>query len=425
VVVRATNFVQQQDYYLAGRWLSIAYEVAAIPLVYLLGRKAFGATTGLIGASLTAFLPIAISHAQVVRTDSAALFFGMLSLWLILRLADHTTWRRLALAACAIGLAIASRYFMVALLAPLMVAVRPRNVRKAASGITLALVAFLAASPFVALDAATVLESVAAENESSHVGADGLSPIANFVWYLTRALPADLTWPVALLALIGIGLAVRRRTSGVVLIAYIGVHLVLISASALHWHRWTIQILPVLAIFCGFAIQALLTPTGLRAAVTAAAAVQLALQTLVYDLQQIQPAPRILAREWLITNAPAGTLVLQEWYGPPLADTSLRSRTRFSLAQGALDAEYAVVSSAVYDRYFSEPDRYPREADFYGRLFAEQSMLAEFRARAPFQDLLAGVAGGECYCSLHPTRGAPSLRVYRVSFSGTSKDRAT
>jgi hypothetical protein len=203
------------------------------------------------------------------------------------------------------------------------------------------------------------------------------------------------------------------------------VHLVLISASALHWHRWTIQILPVLAVFCGFAIQRLLTRPILRAAVAAAAAVQLVLQTLVYDLQQIQPAPRILAREWLVTNAPAGTQVLEEWYGPPLADTSLRSRTRFSLSEGPLDAEYAVVSSAVYDRYFAEPDRYPREVDFYRRLFAEQQLVAEFGARAPLQHLLTGVAGGECYCTLHPTRGAPSLRVYRVTLSAISKERAS
>jgi 4-amino-4-deoxy-L-arabinose transferase-like glycosyltransferase len=405
------------DQYLAGRWLTIAYEVAAIPLVFLVGRTAFGALAGVVGAWLTAILPIAVAHAQVVRTDSAAIFFGMLSLWLCLRSAQQPTRTRVVLAGLGIGLAIATRYFMVALV-PILVASVWRRAPLAVLGVAAVALGFVIASPYAVLDFPALRTSLAGEAETSHLGADGLSPPGNLLWYVTTALPSDLTWPVVLLAALGVGLSLWRRTPRhLLLLAYVVVFLVLISASALHWHRWTIQVLPVLALFAGSAVQHLAS-VRVAVACVAAASIQLVAQLALFDLQQLQPSPRVLARQWLVDHPPpGGTVVVQELYGPPLDGTRITSRARASLAEQRLvdyGSSYLVASSAVYDRYFAEAARYPGQVAFYEELFGRGRLLAEFRARAPGADVLLFLSGAECNCSLHPTRGAPALRIYAV-----------
>ena len=63
-----------------------------------------------------------MSYGTIVRTDAAGACFGLLSLWACLVALDDPRPRRFALAGAAIGLAVASRYFMIALV-PVLVAV--------------------------------------------------------------------------------------------------------------------------------------------------------------------------------------------------------------------------------------------------------------------------------------------------------------
>jgi hypothetical protein len=58
---------------------------------------------------------------------------------------------------------------------------------------------------------------------------------------------------------------------------------------------------------------------------------------------------------------------------------------QFTLAQGG-DLEdyvhegydYLIASSAMFDRYFNEAQRYPKEIEFYERLFTQGELLQEF-----------------------------------------------
>jgi hypothetical protein len=55
---------------------------------------------------------------------------------------------------------------------------------------------------------------------------------------------------------------------------------------------------------------------------------------------------------------------------------------------------YLVVSSRMYNRYFEEPERYPKEVNFYQTLFEQGELLHQFA----------------------PTRtiGGPVIRIYRL-----------
>lgn len=109
------------EFYLLGRLLSVAYTILSIPLIYLIGKRTFGGRVGLAGAWLFVFYTLAIYHAQMVRTDSVALFWTLASLWYCLRISAKPTRNNHLLAGLAIGLGIASRYFLVTLVPILLI----------------------------------------------------------------------------------------------------------------------------------------------------------------------------------------------------------------------------------------------------------------------------------------------------------------
>jgi hypothetical protein len=120
--LRAAFDADPSKFYLLARAVSVTFSLLSLPLVYLVGRQAFAPGVALVGTVLAAFHPVTLAHAQLARTDSAALFFGFLALWLILRLAQRPSLRAQVAAGAAIGLSVATRYFMIAL-APVLAVV--------------------------------------------------------------------------------------------------------------------------------------------------------------------------------------------------------------------------------------------------------------------------------------------------------------
>src|SRR5207253_1016019 len=70
----------------------------------------------------TVICPLLFAHAQLVRTDTACFFFALLALAACLRLLDDASPGRQLLAGAAVGLAIATKYSLAALLPVLLVA---------------------------------------------------------------------------------------------------------------------------------------------------------------------------------------------------------------------------------------------------------------------------------------------------------------
>ena len=418
------------QFYLLGRYLTVIFMVLSIPLVYQLGRRAFGTPTGLIGSWLFIVIPIVIFHAQIVRTDLAATFFGLFSLWLCLRLYRRPTLTDQLLTGVSIGLAIATRYFMVALIPILLIVdgliwwewrASPQSSRRSisASQIGTGLLGlgagFVLSTPYFFLDFRTALQNLTVEARQTHLGVDGLSPLGNLVWYLTQATASSLTWPIALLAAIGIILILtRRRFPQLLLLAFTGIFLAGISVSPLHWQRWLIQILPLFTLFAAEAVQTIVpklsgflnwgkpAQQGLIVALVLLVSVWPCYQLISNNIRQSRPSTRILAREWILQNLPAGSQIAQEAYAVPLADTDFTIFENFSLATTdyTLDEayrggfRYIVVSSTMYQRYFAEPDRYAAEVNSYQALFNEGHLLQEFEPSA--------------------TRDGPTIRIYEL-----------
>src|SRR5438552_1148626 len=246
------------EFYVIGRLWTIALSVGALPLLFLVGRRAFNTRVALIATAVWAVLPLPVQMGRVVRSDSAGVFFGLLAVWLCLRLLDEPRTRWCVLAGLGVGLAVSSRYFMVALVPVLVAAaVLPQRralrpaVRSAGIALASAVGGFALSSPYFFLDWHTALDSIQAEGaldrDPNHVG---LSHLGNLRWYLGTTIPETLTWPLVALAAAGVVLVVRRRRARqLLLVAFCVVFLAGICASTAHWIRWVIPIVPVLVLF--------------------------------------------------------------------------------------------------------------------------------------------------------------------------------
>ncbi|MGZ4883597.1 MAG: glycosyltransferase family 39 protein, partial [Halobacteriota archaeon] len=71
--------------------LSIIFGVAAIPVLYLVGRELFDTRAGLLAAFLLAVSSFNIRYAQEVRMYSLLVFLGVLSMYFFIRLTRHRT----------------------------------------------------------------------------------------------------------------------------------------------------------------------------------------------------------------------------------------------------------------------------------------------------------------------------------------------
>ncbi len=410
-------------FYLIGRLWSIAYAVAAIPLVFLLGRRCFSTAVGLAGAALWVVLPLAVSYGRVVRTDSAGVFFALLALLLIVRLLDRASVRDYVLAGIVLGLGISSRYFLVTILAALVVAgviaiwrrVPGASIRRIAVGVGASIATFVITTPYFLLDWSTARASLANEN-TSNLGHDGLSPVGNLRWYLGSAIPKSLTWPVALLAVIGIVVALRHRSDSrrLVLLAGVTTFVVAISMSELHWERWPLPILPVVVLFAVDGIAWLtseasvhLGKPALSPAFAIAGVVLVALwpakDVIRLNLRESRPSTRVVARRWIEANVPPGSALVKELKTAPLDDTDLRWMERNTLTRDGWTLDqyvddgfhYFVTNPGISGTFSTQPRRYPVQARFYRELRRDGCLLHVFRP--------------DSY------RDGPVIRVYEVS----------
>lgn len=427
--IRRNHEDDLDDYYYIGRSLTILYFVGAVFLTYLIGRRAFNPAIGLIAALFIAVNPITIEHAQIVRTDTAGAFFGLLALWLILRLYDRPANTSRVLAGAAIGLAVSSRYFLVTLVpvlaaAELVLLLRRRTKHRLETrdfaepfiGPAVAFVAFTISTPYFFLDFDTARETIRAEARATHLGADGLSRTGNLRWYLTEAIPSALTIPVALLAFLGAAIALlRRQVPHLLCLLAVAVFLAGISYSRLHWERWLIPVLPIFALLAAFAVYEAATILSARlrlsprVAGVAILTVALALiawpayDVVLHDVRAASPTTNLQARSWIIENIPADTRIAGELYTAPLQGTHFRYSQEFSLFQShtldsyqAQGVEYIVTSSNIYDRYYAEPERYATIIERYDALFSGE-LVKEFRPS--------------------DTRGGPTVSLYRLEAS--------
>lgn len=396
------------SYTLIARLVSISFAVLAIPVIYYLGKKIFNGKVAFAGVLLFIFYDVVVTHVQVARSDSAGLLFSSLSLLLLYRLYEHPSIRDQLFAGIAIGLSISTRYFLLALV-PVFGLVniailwesgwsrtqRNRYIGLALLGLLTIAGTFLLTTPFFVLDFSEVVQSLRAEARSIHLGADGMTPIENLLWYVFVALPATMGWPQIILLFAGIAIVLRERKFGTsMLLSYLAIFVLGSSLLSLHWQRWLIPVLPICALLVANALWRILTLLKQLNLTVAKYSTSFAVvgvlfllawpvfQTTFYNIRHSRPTTRSLAREWIVDNLPESSKLAVDFQSVPLDGTGLSWTMWNTLAKGRdltdyrmEGYDYLVANGRMYELYTAEPERYQQEIDFYKQLIESENLV--------------------------------------------------
>ncbi len=324
----AVWYPQWAKMYLAGRCLTVGMGVGTVFAVYRIGERLWGRRAGLLAALTLAVMPLHAQHSHFLTVDVPATFWAMLSLSWAVRLAtgDPKPWRAALWAGVFAGLAAATKYNLALAVLPLAVACAVTRQPKAlALGLPAFVLAFLLACPGAILEHAAFLRDL--RFEAVHVQ-DINDPTfrdtgSGFVYHVARNLDAGLGLPLLVLALVSVGYAVYKRGRGDGLLAAFALpYYVLISLAAVRYARYTIPLLPVLALWVGRVVadwSRLPRPSRRRLGIAAGAGALA--WTLIAALWLIGPMaatdPRDRAYAWIQAHAPRAAVGFptMPWFG--------------------------------------------------------------------------------------------------------------
>lgn len=420
---------------LPGRLVMALFAVASIVLTWRLARRFFGAEAGLAAAALLAIDPVHVTYSQIIRSDMMACVFMLLCLDAAASIAERGSWRRFLLAAWWLGLAVATKWPFalsgLAIVAATAVAVRNGVIdrRRGAwrlAGTGAAAVGFLLlVSPFLLLDAPTVLRNLHGESQAHHLGATGGGFWWNLRWYAAGPILTGFGWVGLLLIAIGAWRLPRHRVALAVIAPVAVGFMLLLSVQHLVWERWALPLMPLGATVAGLGLVELARLLRRRTAgrpvpwvagaILAAALVPLAAWVRADDRMRTIDT-RQLASAWARRHVAPDSTVLVEHFAfdllgePwrflfPMGDAGcvdarafLHGKVAYATIErargGRSNVDYGTVAPAMratcradvailtqYDRYRRERDRFPAEAAAYRSLVGQGRIAAVFSPR--------------------------------------------
>jgi len=397
-----------ESFYLLGRFLAMLAGVAAIPVVFVIGRRIFDDVTAVVAAAIWAVVPLAVRYGQVTRTDSVGLLFTLLTLALCLRALDSPTTARFVAAGAMAGLGTATRYFLAALgvliVATAVMSAPPRRIRHVCAALATMAATFALTTPYLFLDFTRAWPTVRSEGTPADTHATHAF-LGNLGFYLGHAIPRGVTWIVFLAALGGLVLAVRTLTPGrTLLLLWLGTFVVGVSVLSFHWDRWAIPVLPVVALLAAHGVVTAVRRLGSsdrrlpsRPWFVPAASVALVLGVMAApaasvvrrDLASARPSTRYEAQRWIERHVASADGVATEVNGPDLTETDYRFVEHHALPRAGTIAQYAaadfrylVVNLHIARQYLADPRGFPRESAFYRYLRTHTRQAAAFRPTA-------------------------------------------
>jgi Dolichyl-phosphate-mannose-protein mannosyltransferase len=370
---------------------ALAIGLLSVAAVWWLGRVAYGARAGIVGAAAVAVATTHVAYSRMAVTDI------LLTLLVTVTLALLVTGR-LEWAGVAAGLAASAKYPGVAVLVPLAVA-SWGSWRRGVRALALGCVAFAATSPFVLIHAGRAWDDISRVQNLARLGWLGLeddpvTPVA----FLER-LWAGLG-PVLVISLVCVLVAIRRRNrTDVLLLSFLAAYWVELMPIEAHFDRYVLPLIAVLAVLAG-SVRALVP--------VAAVALVVPLIWSIGDASALQGRDsRLTAQSWIVANVPAGDRIAVDPSLPSLARSAVISLelpgpgrpfdgNRNLARLRARHVRWVVTTGAIVDRLAVRPRLYRRELAFYRDLDREAQLVFEADGDKP------GLAG-------------PWVKVYRLA----------
>lgn len=325
--------VDLAPFFLTSRAISAIVGIATVYWVDRIGRLLWSPAAGLVSAGYLAVSLLHVRDSHFGTLDVTMTGLIVLATLYVLRW-QQTPRHGLAIAAGLVGgAATSTKYNGLGVALPFLVAAasllavpRPtRRVRPSTVAIAAALaaaagvVAFLALTPFVLVEAERFLRDVTARGDGL-AQPHGIDVGSGWRHHALVTLPAAFGWPLYLWSVAGaLGLLLTRVRASLVLLSFPVAYFIVIGTLETVFARYALPLLPFLALTAGWLTVAVGRWLGARfpavpaSAVTVLLAVGLATpslhQAILLDRVLARPDTRVLAAQFLLQHASPGQTI--------------------------------------------------------------------------------------------------------------------
>ncbi|HIP95740.1 MAG TPA: hypothetical protein EYH32_00810, partial [Anaerolineae bacterium] len=434
-LVRAlTRATDVQGFAFIGRVIVALLDTVTVYLVYLIARRIYGRGAALLAATLSAFTVLQIQLAHFFAVDPISTTFTLLALYGAILMVEQRTAKTALLTGVGMGLAVASKFSALPILAApmtaaLLIILRAQDEERAAAqarawrhcllACLVAFVVFAVTSPFVLLDWPDFVQAVIREQGAMVRGlADmpftrqyrGTTP---YIYFIEQQLHWGMGWPLGLVAFLGLGwvlvraLLRRARPGEWILLSWIVPYFGITGLFLAKFMRYMVPVVPLCTLMgAGMLVQVSKSANrqitdsqnsqirrfaALLIVATLGGAVfwSLAFVNGVYGTEHTW----ITASRWIYANVPDGSvLAVEHWddhlplsLPEPGANPGAHdyrhvelpmyeedTRGKYELLRARLhEADYIVLSSnRLYRTIPRLPQRYPMSTRYYELLFA-------------------------------------------------------
>lgn len=395
--------------YLAGRLVSATAGTLSIALTFAIGRRLFSRNIGLTAAALLAVLPLHVTCSRYLKEDALLTFVALSCVLSTLIAVQSRRYWVLLVAGLLAGTTAGTKY------SGILLAVVPASAPWLASrtwkpdlrwapwaiaAVCIAPLGFLATTPFALIDSAKFLKDFAAESRHMQTGhTNTIDPWSQlWMYHFYRSIVPGMTPVLAIASAMGLGLLLRRaKIEGLFIVAvallfYLPAEFVK-AKPAPQPERYIVPCLPFLAIALAALSAAIGRSLRIRHGALLCGLVLLAAPfsrtiSLAGDLKE---DTRDQMAIWMRQHIPAEATVLMDWkpYCPQLTGAPFkvehieRARIIPELDPSVLrnsGADYLVLSSLFYARYFNQPESNPTLRQRIRDVFQMIPIVAQYRA---------------------------------------------
>jgi len=389
---QAINFdnVQLAGFYLWGRFTTALLGTITVGLTYWVGKELFDKRVGLLGALFLTFSLLHVESSHYITPDVPVAFFVLITFLLSCSILDKGDAKYYILGGLLAGLTTAIKYQGALVFSCIFFAYVMRLLagKKEYEKILYSIIAlgcgFLIGVPYALKEAPTFLHDVyqiMGHYSLGHLSAEGT---ANWWWYLTYFYREGMGRGILILSICGLVLVVvKSNEKRFLALTFVIVLFTRVYSARARFARNLMPILPFLSLFAAFFLSYLLHWWAKRNFVKKRRFLQILIPVLLIAGLLFTPAknvwnwtyrmangidPRTLAKEWVESHIPEGTVIAKERYTAPLnASDSKRSYKVVAIeaiAKRNIDwyrerrVSY-VMASVGYERYLPNWRLYP------------------------------------------------------------------
>ena len=432
---------------LLGRYFHTAIALLTILIVYECGRAFYGRKIGMLAAMVLAVAPGHIVCAQRMRPDEFAAFLAALIILLSWQISSSDQGKKLRyylFAGLTLGLAIALRFPLVTLIgAPLAVHVfggEGKNIadrlwslwdRRVAIMFVAVIVGYAIASPHTFIYPEWLIQGIKKQWwYQSNPFMDAVDNGPGIYQYGWTMLHEALGYPLYFLALGGVVLAlVRRSQADIVILAAGAPYFILTTFTSWVVVRYTLPLLPLLAILAGRFVAYTMEKIPRHKTVTNVVIAVILAWTLLADYaylkMETEKDVRDVASEWIQRNLPLGSSILivtayleDDFFNPVLPKGY--GVSAFLLAKEnnsqALFRDYKFDYLILHEFTYKNMERLgPRNPHQHERVFHASLLNSRYKRIKEFKQPIEamGIDFSSWFTSQDYAIANPEIRIYR------------